>query len=116
MYDLRRAMNDARFASTAPVNSYYYAFARNYDNFEIDDLERFSPVNYGEEIDASVLIVGDDWNGGHLAMVNALASADKEVAFVELVDNHTEPADSRFANLHTQAAAIEEFLSEQIGR
>ena len=116
MYDLRRALSNARFASTTPINSYYYSFVRNYDNFEIDDLERYSPVNYGDEIDASVLIIGDDWDGGHLAMVNALERAEKEVTFVELVDNHTEPADSRIENWHTQAAAIEKFLTEQIGR
>ena len=115
MYDLRRAVIWARSASVIPVNSFYIPLLRNHDRFLQADLESFSPVNYGDEISASVLVIGDDRDGGTSAMVAALDRAGKDVEYVELVDNLFEPANARFANIHTEYAAIQAFLSEQIG-
>lgn len=116
MYDLQRAVDQARRVGATAVNSFYSALARNADQFTEADLERFSPINFAGAIDASVLIVGTDRDGENTDMIRSLERADKEVVYAELVDNIENPAADRFANMQIEYAAIGDFLSEQIGQ
>jgi dipeptidyl aminopeptidase/acylaminoacyl peptidase len=116
MYDLERTVDNWKLANTTRIAAYYYALARNYDNFDEADLARYSPVNHGDDIAASVLIIGDDRDGGNSAMVNALERADKNVVYTELIDNWNGPAEARLANEQTEYSATEAFLAQNIGR
>ena len=71
LYDLQELVDDARRASPDAGYAFSNPFIRNHDFFAQENLEQFSPVNYGEAINVPVLLIGFDRDGQVASMESA---------------------------------------------